>query len=129
MASRKRNPDSNQAGLSFAGLGLPSPESRVAGQVTQEYVSAGTPLRPEIETADLGLDDLDDYDDHTEVEGVPRLRLADPPREAPTVIVEAVGDSFEVSRLRDNGTTVACVTWTRKELEELARRITAALEM
>ncbi len=79
--------------------------------------------------ADLDLESFDDYDDAETVEGVPRLHLVDPPREAPTVIVEAVGDVFEVSRLRDNGTTVACVMWTRKELEELQRRITAALEM
>ena len=66
---------------------------------------------------------LDDYDD------APHLHLVDPPRPVPVVIVEAVGENFEVSRLRDNGTTVACVMWTRPELEELQRRIVAALEM
>lgn len=70
------------------------------------------------------LDDLDDYP-----EDATRLRLVDPPAPMPTVIVESVGKNFEVSRLRDNGTTVACVMWTRKELEELRRRIDAALEI
>ena len=74
--------------------------------------------------ADLApVHDLDDYDDGA------HLHLVDPPRPAPTVIVEAVGENFEVSRLRDNGSTVACVIWTRPELEELQRRIVAALEM
>lgn len=79
--------------------------------------------------ADLDLESFDDYDDAAHVDGVPKLRLLDPPRDAPSVIVEAVGEGFEVSRLRDNGTTVACVMWTRTELEELKRRIVAALEM
>ena len=69
------------------------------------------------------VDALDDYDDRA------HLHLVDPPRPAPTVIVEAVGENFEVSRLRDTGSTVACVMWTRPELEELRRRIDAALEM
>jgi hypothetical protein len=77
----------------------------------------------------LDLESFDDYDDSAIVDDVPRLHLVDPPRDAPTVIVEIVGDVFEVSRLRDNGTTVACVMWTRTELEELQRRIVAALEM
>jgi hypothetical protein len=48
----------------------------------------------------------------------------------PRVIVEVIGDGrYEVSRLRDNGTTVACVMWTRDELEELISRVRAALEM
>ena len=80
-------------------------------------------------TADPDLESFDDYDDAETIDGVPRLHLVDPPRDAPTVIVEAVGDVFEVSRLRDNGTTVACVMWTRTELDELQRRIVAALEM
>ncbi len=80
-------------------------------------------------TADLDLDSFDDYDDAQHVEGVPRLRLVDPPKPSPRVIVEAVGEGFEVSRLRDNGSTVACVSWTRSELEELRGRIRAALEM
>ena len=79
--------------------------------------------------ADLDLESFDDYDDSQHIEGVPRLHLVDPLPDAPRVIVEAVGDTFEVSRLRDNGTTVACVMWTRSELEELQRRIVAALEM
>lgn len=79
--------------------------------------------------ADLDLESFDDYDDGAVVDSVPRLHLVDPPAPSPRVIVEAVGEVFEVSRLRDNGTTVACVMWTRSELEELQRRITAALEM
>ena len=55
--------------------------------------------------------------------------MVDPPRESPRVIVECVGESFEVSRLRDNGSTVACVMWTRDELIELRGRIDSALEM
>jgi hypothetical protein len=77
---------------------------------------------------DIDLDSFDDYDDQATHEDVPRLRLADPPREV-SIIVEAVGDGFEVCRLRDNGTTVASVMYTRKELEELAGRISAALEV
>jgi len=70
------------------------------------------------------LDELDDYP-----EDATRLRLVDPPAPMPTVIIEVVGRVFEVSRLRDNGTTVACVMWTRTELKELIRRATAALEV
>lgn len=111
------------------GLSLPSHESSVPGQTTMGHVSAGSPLRPEIEAAVLDLETFDDYDDAASVDGVPRLRLVDPPSKMPNVIVEAVGDVFEVSRLRDNGSTVACVMWTRTELEELIRRAQAALEM
>ena len=71
----------------------------------------------------MPVEDFDDYDD------APHLHLVDPPPVMPVVIVEAVGENFEVSRLRDNGSTVACVMWTRPELEELRRRIDAALEM
>lgn len=77
-----------------------------------------------IVTESFDVDELDDY-----IDDEPRIRLVDPPRESPRVIVEAVGSVFEVSRLRDNGSTVACVMWTRSELEELYRRITAALEV
>ncbi len=69
------------------------------------------------------IESLDDYDDG------PHLHLVDPPRPAPTIIVEAVGENFEVSRLRDNGSTVACVMYTLPELKELRARIDAALEM
>lgn len=79
--------------------------------------------------ADLDLESFDDYDDAASVDGVPRLRLVDPPKPAPRVIVEAVGEGFEVSRLRDNGSTVACVSWTKEEIKELAARIRAALEV
>ena len=88
----------------------------------------GTLVRSEA-AADLDLESFDDYDDGAVVDSVPRLHLVDPPAPSPRVIVEAVGEVFEVSRLRDGGTTVACVMWTRSELEELQRRITAALEM
>ncbi len=71
---------------------------------------------------DVALD-LDDYDDG------PHLHLVDPPPPAPNVIVEAVGEGFEVSRLRDNGTTVACVRWTKPELLELIARAQAALKV
>ncbi len=79
---------------------------------------------------DLDLESFDDYDDHAIVGDVPRLRLVDPPRECPSVIVEALEcGHFEVSRLRNNGTTVANVRYTRKELEELVMRAQSALEM
>ncbi len=121
MASRKRK-DAGQLGL-----GLPSLPSS-----PDLLVSASVATVPAQVTADLGqyfnVEDLDDYDDAAFVEDVPRLRLLDPPREV-SVIVEAVGESFEVSRLREGGTTVATVTWTRKEIEELAMRIRAALEV
>jgi hypothetical protein len=107
MASRKKTPDPNQIGFTL-------PEEK----------PSPVPL-PEIPPpASFDLDDLDDYP-----EDATRLRLVDPPAPMPTVIVEAVGRVFEVSRLRDNGTTVACVMWTRSELEELIRRATAALEV
>lgn len=69
------------------------------------------------------VEPFDDYDDAA------HLHLVDPAPPAPTVIVEAVGENFEVSRLRDNGSTVACVMWTRDELLELRHRIDAALEV
>ncbi len=104
MASRKKtNPD--QIGLQIADP-TPPPVPFV-----------------EVPTA-FDLDELDDYP-----EDATRLRLVDPPSPMPTVIVEAVGKVFEVSRLRDNGGTVACVMWTRDELKELIRRASAALEV
>lgn len=81
------------------------------------------------------LEDFDDYDELEEVEpGIPRLRLVDPLAPMPRVIVELVdegpkGQTFEVSRLRSNGNTVASVMWTRDELEELIDRVRAALEV
>jgi hypothetical protein len=121
--ARKAKPLSPQLGLS-----LPSATSPI-DLLPQDRTDAI------VSTADLGQADLvdveafDDYDESIEIDGAPRLRLVDPPREAPTVIVEAVGNHFEVSRLRERGTTVATVTWTRKELEELIGRAQAALEM
>lgn len=144
MARKPKSP-SPQLGLS-----LPHLEPNVAGRTAMGVVSAGSPLRPEIGAADLGsakematsalsgsyphestidLDTFDDYDDSGHVNGTPRLRLLDPPRPSPRVIVEASGDVFWVSRLRDNGTTSATVMWTRSELEELQSRISAALEV
>ncbi len=124
--------ESDDAGRSKGPIRDPSlphrAESRAGTHDSPEPLSAGSPLASHHDAADLDLESFDDYDDAATVGEVPRLRLLDPPRDAPTVIVEAVGDVFEVSRLRDNGTTVACVMWTRKELEELQRRIVAALE-
>lgn len=46
------------------------------------------------------------------------------------VLVEPMGDGrFIVSTLRDHGTTVAAVRYTRAQLEMLLRRIPAALEV
>lgn len=113
------------------GLSLPSTPSPAPALPTSEPVATRIGvdgrLRPSLVPVDL--ESFDDYDDAAHVDGVPRLRLADPPRDAPTVIVEAVGECFEVCRLRDNGTTSAAVMYTRKELTELAARIAAALEM
>ncbi len=120
MASRKKEPPSAQLGL-----GLPAQVRDPSLPPTAPARSGGIVHPPS--AADLDLESFDDYDDDAKHEDVPRLRLVDPPRDAPTVIVESVGEVFEVSRLRDNGTTVACVMWTRKELEELQRRIEAAL--
>lgn len=59
----------------------------------------------------------------------PRLRLVPPP-EKDIIIVEALDDGmFWISRLRESGTTVAAVRYTRAELDELRRRIDAALEV
>lgn len=88
-----------------------------------------TELKCKASAAGLDLESFDDYDDSAKHEDVLRLHLVDPPAPSPRVIVESVGEVFEVSRLRDGDTTVACVMWTRSELEELSRRITAALEM
>ncbi len=105
MASKKKGPDSNQIGLAIAD---PTP-----------------PIAPFVEVnTTFDLDELDDYS-----EDATRLHLVDPPPPMPSVIVEAVGRGFEVSRLRDNGSTVACVMWTRDELKELIRRASAALEV
>ncbi len=105
MASRKKGPDPNQIGFALPEVAPPP-----------------VPL-PEVPTS-VDLDTFDDY-----AEDATHLRLVDPPAPMPTVIVEAVGKSFHVSRLRDNGSTVATVIWSRKELEELLRRGYAALEM
>lgn len=110
-------------------LGLPPVAKSEWAPHSPEPLSAGSPLASHHPAADLDLESFDDYDDSAKHEDVPRLRLVDPPAPSPRVIVEAVGEVFEVSRLRDNGTTVACVMWTRSELEELQRRIIAALEM
>lgn len=105
MASRKKAPNPNQIGFAL-------PEK-------------APPPAPFVEVpTSFDLDELDDYS-----EDATRLRLVDPPSPMPKVIVEAVGKHFEVSRLRDNGTTVACVSWTREEILELAGRIKAALEV
>ena len=103
----------------------PSPKDRTLDMFSAIKVETKTgPVTYTTEQVDpAAVEALDDYDDRS------HLHLVDPPRPAPTVIVEAVGENFEVSRLRDNGTTVACVMWTRAELEELRRRIDAALEM
>lgn len=132
MATRKRKAESQQIGL---GLG---PSLPVSASITST-VHLNPSQMPEVgarETERLGptltaedLDELDDYDDDAMHDDVPRIRLADPPRASPRVIVEMVGESFEVSRLRNSGTTVASVTWTRSEIEELQLRIAAALEM
>lgn len=46
------------------------------------------------------------------------------------VIVEPISDGrFVVSLLRDHGTTVAAVRYTRSQLEMFIRRATAALEV
>lgn len=105
MASRKRAPDPNQIGMTLP-VAMPPPVPLVEVEVAYD------------------LDELDDYH-----EDATRLRLVDPPAPMPRVIVEAVGKCFEVSRLRDNGTTVACVIWSRDELSELVKRVEAALKM
>lgn len=108
MASRKRTPDPNQIGLV-----LPSAEP------------SPVPLPEVPPPASFDLDALDDYP-----EDEARLRLVDPPAPMPTVIVEAaeVG-KFWVTQIRNDGGSSASWKWTRKELEELIRRATAALEM
>lgn len=105
MASRKKIPNPNQIGLVIPDP-TPSPVP---------FVEVSVPV------------DLESFDDYTE--DATRLRLVDPSAPMPRVIVEAVGKSFHVSRLRDNGTTVATVVWSREELQELLRRGYAALEM
>jgi hypothetical protein len=117
--ARKRRPDLQ--------LGLSLPAAPLPAVATPAVASSGSP-------ADLGqaakvdVEDFDDYDDHSG--DTPRLRLVDPPASCPRVIVEVIGEGrYEVSRLRDNGTTVASVTWTREELEELIDRVRAALEV
>lgn len=147
MASRKRKPDSPQIGLTFAGPSLPHPPAFTHQSPTRPIESDARDL--DRDAADLvpleirvqvpaessgtypeatNLESFDDYDDQAAYEDGPRIRLVDPPREV-AIIVEAVGDSFEVCRLRDNGTTVASVMYTRKELIELQSRIAAALEV
>lgn len=61
----------------------------------------------------------------------PKLRLVAPPTKLPEseIIVEKVGDVYEVSLLRDHGTTVAAVFYTRKQLEQLIARAQGALEI
>ncbi len=109
MASKKK---SSETGSLFM---LPLPAAATL-PITPAPLPLGEPA--------LDLDELDDYDETEHV-----LRLADPPHPSPSVIVELVGDRFEVSRLRDNGTTVANVNWTRAELKELIMRAESALEL
>ncbi len=111
------------------GLALPPTSSPVSAPANPNRLPEDTVVDGGMKPSPEELEDFDDYDDGAIVDEAPKLRLLDPPRDAPSVIVEAVGDVFEVSRLRDNGTTVACVMWTRKELEELIRRAQSALEM
>jgi hypothetical protein len=62
----------------------------------------------------------------------PRLRVVPPPAPVPEseVIVEQTSDGrFEVSLLRNHGTTVAAVFYTRAQLEQLIARAGAALEV
>ena len=66
-----------------------------------------------------GSDDLDDYDD--------AARVADPTPPAPHVIVEMASGGYCLARMRDDGTTVARVFYTRAELVELMARCRAAL--
>jgi hypothetical protein len=141
--ARKAKTPSDQLGFAMPlskGMAGPSPPSTSLGAshapestADLDFGSGGSMVSSVAleagETEQLDLDSFDDYDDTAIVDDVPRIRLADPPRDAPTVIVESVGDHYEVSRLRDNGSTVACVMWTRTELEELRRRIDAALEI
>lgn len=148
MASRKREPSLPQSNLSFRGPSLsPSPAAipqpihppprhppsvsvtdlRTAtdlGRVSEaSALAAITPVVAPNEAGTFVLEELDDYDD------APKLHLVDPPRQV-SVIVECLSaDRFEVSRLRDNGTTVAAVMYSRKELIELVNRAQAALEM
>ncbi len=122
MASRKRKPDSPQIGLTFACPSLP-----VVVPTSPEPI----PIAPSSlleQPADLDLNTFDDYDDSITHNDVPRLSLVDSPRKV-SIIVEAVGERFEVSRLRDSGTTVACIFYTREELEEFIERAQAALEI
>lgn len=60
----------------------------------------------------------------------PKLRLIPSPKTLEAdVIVEKVDDSvFEISLLREHGTTVAAVFYTREQLELLIKRAKAALE-
>lgn len=62
----------------------------------------------------------------------PKLRIVPPPAPVPEceVIIEQQSDGrYVVSLLRDHGTTVAAVVYTRGQLEMLQRRIPAALEV
>lgn len=127
--ARKPRPPSPQLGLSLPATPLvaaPPATSSVSPADLDRTTSEDRARRDTF--AGESLDDFDDYDDHSG--DAPRLRLVDPPSPVPRVVVEALDDGrYEVSRLRDNGTTVASVTWTRDELAELIERARAALEM
>jgi hypothetical protein len=105
----------------------PKPESLFSPSIVEraKAIVASPTAYSDREVRDyvVGAMDLDDYDDER------HLHLVDPLPPAPNVIVEAVGGGFEVSRLRDNGSTVACVMWTRTELLELIARAQAALKV
>lgn len=139
LMARKVKRPSPQLGLSLPTVGLtPSGifdhatgttviQSADLGSAKEMATSTLIDSSPHESTIDL--DTFDDYDDSGHINGTPRLRLLDPPKPSPRVIVEAAEDVFWVSRLRDNGTTSATVMWTRSELEELQSRISAALEV
>lgn len=74
----------------------------------------------------------EDFPSDTSVVEERKLRIVPPPATTPEseVIIEPTGDGrYVVSLLRDHGTTVACVKYTRAQLEMLLRRIPAALEV
>lgn len=96
------------------------------GSLFDEAALAPTEPAPPIAAAGGSMAEPEDVRER------PKLRMVDPLPDIPEedVIVEATSDGrFVVSLLRHYGTTAAAVVYTRKQLEMLISRSTAALEV
>lgn len=138
MATRKKPPVVSQSGFAFPTLTLAAPKPLPEG-VTPPIVNPPNPktyFEADM-TVDLivGIDPAVPGTDETSPVVVERkLRLVPKPEEPlvpeEDVVVEIQDDGrYAVSLIRHHGGSVACVLYTRGQLEMLLARIPAALEV